>query len=192
MINWIISFLYYICSFFCHQLPERSFYIAGFKLPVCSRCTGVYIGAFFAYLALPFIFKCSKKTIGVLDTILFTAPLAIDGVLQLYGLSWRNNWTRFITGVLASSSTVFFTVPLFLSLLEKIDIEVKVHDYCWLKILTVNCTLVLLFSLSLILAAMALNNFICFITLSMFLAYYVILHNIIAPVAVVVILVFYV
>ncbi|HEY9464263.1 MAG TPA: DUF2085 domain-containing protein [Vicinamibacterales bacterium] len=29
----------------CHQLPDRSFHLAGFQLPVCARCLGIYGGA---------------------------------------------------------------------------------------------------------------------------------------------------
>lgn len=36
---------YGIGSFVCHQLPERSFHLAGVQLPVCARCTGIYAGA---------------------------------------------------------------------------------------------------------------------------------------------------
>ena len=32
-------------SIVCHQIPERSFHIAGVQLPVCARCTGLYAGA---------------------------------------------------------------------------------------------------------------------------------------------------
>lgn len=27
----------------CHQLPERSFFVDGRQLPVCARCTGLYL-----------------------------------------------------------------------------------------------------------------------------------------------------
>jgi len=29
----------------CHQRPERSFRLAGAQLPVCARCTGLYVSA---------------------------------------------------------------------------------------------------------------------------------------------------
>ena len=36
------------CAFICHQRPERSFFVAETPLPVCARCTGLYVGAAFA------------------------------------------------------------------------------------------------------------------------------------------------
>lgn len=37
--------IYLIGSLICHQLPQRSFHLAGAQLPVCARCTGLYLGA---------------------------------------------------------------------------------------------------------------------------------------------------
>jgi uncharacterized membrane protein len=36
---------YVVGAFICHQRPERSFHLAGAQLPVCARCTGLYLGA---------------------------------------------------------------------------------------------------------------------------------------------------
>jgi hypothetical protein len=37
--------VYAIGSVVCHQKPERSFHLWGAQLPVCARCTGIYVGA---------------------------------------------------------------------------------------------------------------------------------------------------
>ena len=37
--------IYGIGSLVCHQKPERSFHLWAAQLPVCARCTGIYLGA---------------------------------------------------------------------------------------------------------------------------------------------------
>ncbi len=36
---------YLVGSVVCHQRPDRSFHLWGARLPVCGRCTGLYVGA---------------------------------------------------------------------------------------------------------------------------------------------------
>lgn len=36
----------------CHQLPARSFFLAGRRLPLCARCSGTFLGVFTAYAAV--------------------------------------------------------------------------------------------------------------------------------------------
>jgi hypothetical protein len=43
--------LYALGAAVCHQRPDRSFHWVGVQLPVCARCTGVYIGAAVGALA---------------------------------------------------------------------------------------------------------------------------------------------
>ena len=38
-----VAFAYAVGSVICHQLPERSFFMDGRQLPVCARCTGLYV-----------------------------------------------------------------------------------------------------------------------------------------------------
>ena len=40
----------------CHQLPDRSFVLAGRQLPVCARCTGLYLSG-----VLGFVGWCAWK-----------------------------------------------------------------------------------------------------------------------------------
>jgi uncharacterized membrane protein len=43
---------YSIGHLICHQLSARSFHLWGASLPVCARCTGIYLGAAAAAVAL--------------------------------------------------------------------------------------------------------------------------------------------
>ena len=42
---WLVGTVYLVGSMVCHQLPGRSFHWFGAKLPVCARCSGLYLGA---------------------------------------------------------------------------------------------------------------------------------------------------
>ena len=47
--SWSMSVLalavYAVGAIVCHQRPERSFFLGSHQMPVCARCTGIYIGA---------------------------------------------------------------------------------------------------------------------------------------------------
>jgi uncharacterized membrane protein len=47
----LILGVYGIGSLVCHQLPERSYHLWTTQLPVCARCTGIYLGALFGALS---------------------------------------------------------------------------------------------------------------------------------------------
>ncbi|HEX5965590.1 MAG TPA: DUF2085 domain-containing protein [Pyrinomonadaceae bacterium] len=96
----------------CHQLPERSYFIAGHKLAVCSRCTGLYAGFAFTLLLYPLL-----RPIQTIDwpppvwLILSTVPMAIDFGLTFLGI-WENTHTsRLLTGLLLGSVSIFYVMP---------------------------------------------------------------------------------
>lgn len=43
--NWIFLAARWFGSAVCHQFPDHSYQIAGIPLPLCARCTGMYLGA---------------------------------------------------------------------------------------------------------------------------------------------------
>jgi uncharacterized membrane protein len=43
--EWILSAAHWFGSAVCHQFPEHSYHVAGAPLPLCARCTGLYLGA---------------------------------------------------------------------------------------------------------------------------------------------------
>lgn len=96
----------------CHQLPERSYFIDGHKLAVCSRCTGLYAGFAFTLLLYPLI-RSLKRT----DTpprswlLLATLPLAIDFGVNFFGFWYNTHTSRLLTGAILGSAVVFYVMP---------------------------------------------------------------------------------
>ncbi|MGN0696552.1 MAG: DUF2085 domain-containing protein [Oscillospiraceae bacterium] len=78
----------------CHQMPERSFFIHGCQLPVCARCTGVFIGYLLALIVLPFYL------LSVKSCILFCGIMFADWFVQFLKIRESTNVRRLITGIL--------------------------------------------------------------------------------------------
>lgn len=89
-----------ICKYLCHQKPERSFFYKEKQFPVCSRCTGIVIGATAGFVL-------ASLTQPNLIFVLGFIPLIIDGTTQYYGLRTSNNTLRFVTGLLCGFSIPF-------------------------------------------------------------------------------------
>ena len=87
--------------FFCHQIPERSFFIRGKQFPICARCTGILVGYL---IGIIYLLVTSKYNL-ILELSLMV-PLAIDGIGQYLGFWISNNTRRFLTGILAGISTI--------------------------------------------------------------------------------------
>ena len=108
----VASAIYSGFSFVCHQIPERSFNLAGHKFGVCSRCTGLYSGLALAALAYPRVRSLKQTdTPRLFWLFLATLPLAIDFSLGYFNIWHNNHLSRFVTGALLSSVAVFFIIP---------------------------------------------------------------------------------
>ena len=106
----------------CHQDPAHSFLIYGRQMPLCARCTGMYLGAL---LSLAFHFRQGK--LGSLPPRKMLIPLgllflafALDGLNSLaasLGLGWNlyetTNLTRLITGTGAGLVVGAVLAPIF-------------------------------------------------------------------------------
>jgi uncharacterized membrane protein len=77
----------------CHQRPERSFWIFGGAVAVCSRCLGIYLGA-----AAGLLFRTSR-TLAFRLLIAAAALNLLDALTELAGL--HGNWlaVRFVFGL---------------------------------------------------------------------------------------------
>jgi uncharacterized membrane protein len=70
---WLSAVAYGLGGLVCHQRPERSFHLAGAQLPVCARCTGLYVSG-----ALGVVFAWWRDpSTGSARTSSWRAPLVL-------------------------------------------------------------------------------------------------------------------
>jgi len=123
----------------CHQLPERSLFIFGYQMAVCSRCFAIYV-SFLAGGILFYFLRSRLKPFNIIYYIILCIPMAIDGFAQLFGvpiprgigpggqLIWTelsNNGLRLITGGIFGLGSALFVLPY----MQKIfDMEEEAHQ----------------------------------------------------------------
>lgn len=96
----------------CHQIPERSFFIAGHQLAVCSRCTGIYVGFTVVTICYPLVRSLRRTDMPERRWLfLAAAPIIIDFILGYFGLWENTHLSRFLTGALFGGVTVFYIMP---------------------------------------------------------------------------------
>ena len=104
--------MYRAFSYVCHQIPERSFFIAEHQFAVCARCTGLYAGFTLATIVYPLIRSLRQIEAPPRKWLFFAAaPLAIDFTVGYLGIWDNTHFSRFATGVLLGSVAVFYVMP---------------------------------------------------------------------------------
>ena len=92
-----LAAVYGAAGLICHQRPERSFAIAGTQLPVCARCSGLYVagagGALAALLVGGGRVDAGSRRTRVLLAVA-AAPTAITVALEWMGLVFPSNAAR--------------------------------------------------------------------------------------------------
>ncbi len=93
--SWRIPF-----HLFCHGIPSRCLLLWGVPMPICARCTAIYVGLFLGLLTFV-VLPWMHERILRLVMIAAAMPLAIDGLTQLMHLRESTNALRFGTGSIA-------------------------------------------------------------------------------------------
>lgn len=93
----------------CHQIPDRTLTAMGLYYPVCSRCTGIYIGFIVALTALFLLYRTNQRKGSFGWQFYLVAAAASLGMLfdvssAYLDLRETNNFIRLTTGVLFGSS----------------------------------------------------------------------------------------
>jgi uncharacterized membrane protein len=139
----------------CHQIPGRSFHIDGHQLPLCARCTGIYLGALIGFTWM--IAWGRRRAVGmppVPITIVFVGfivALGIDGINSyltffpgMPHLYEPQNWLRLTTGTLEGLALSAFIFPVLNYSLWRDRIEVpSVRNFRELGLLVATAALVI-------------------------------------------------
>lgn len=128
-------FLFSLGSGLCHQIPERSFIFGSVQLPLCARCTGIYVGFFFAFVALLAMYwraprRGTLSRFYYISLIILGLPLVFDGLSSYLGFRSTSNLIRLLSGAAFGS---ILAVPIFYivcdALLERATNERILKDW---------------------------------------------------------------
>ena len=101
----------------CHQMPERSFYVAGYPLAVCARCFGLYVGGLVGVTAYPLARTLTRRDMPERVWLILAAlPTTIDFALGFFGVWDNTHLSRFLTASLLGVVSAFYIVPGFVDL----------------------------------------------------------------------------
>lgn len=106
----------------CHQIPARTFVIGGVPLPLCARCTGIYLGALLGIAGMAALGR--QKSVELPPTpvlvvlVGFIGLMGIDGVNSYLTFFPRaphlyepQNWLRLTTGTLNGLAMAAIVFP---------------------------------------------------------------------------------
>ena len=114
----------------CHRISVRSFFVGEIQMPLCARCTGIYLGV---VLGVAIMAALGRWRAGVLPPthvivvmVLFITVMGVDGVNSyltlIPGLPHAyqpQNWLRLLTGLLTGVAVSGLIYPVFNSTLWK-------------------------------------------------------------------------
>jgi len=79
------TLVYAAASRICHQRPDRSFRTAGVQWPVCSRCSGLYLGAAAAALMMMAGARSPRRDRLLTMVVVASVPTAVTWVTEWLG-----------------------------------------------------------------------------------------------------------
>lgn len=122
-LNFLSDPIYWVYQWFCHQRPWRSYHLFDYQLAVDARDLFIFlsltVGAYIVHFSK---IRPVKFIYALLLAGLFTAPLAIDGIIQMLAeirafngalpFYESTNLIRSITGTLMGTGIAFTVFPM--------------------------------------------------------------------------------
>jgi uncharacterized membrane protein len=112
----------YLGAAICHRISSHSIVVIGRQLPLCARCTGMYLGVALSFGVLLLVGRGRRSDLPPLPILLtligFIGLMGIDGV-NSYAHFFPNfphvyepqNWLRLVTGMGAGLAMGLFIFP---------------------------------------------------------------------------------
>jgi uncharacterized membrane protein len=114
-IPWQLQWQHRAMNFVCHQLPDRSYWINGQPMAICSRCLGIYGGFLASWLSLPLVDYLKNSPWPAKSLAAGAVLINLADILgNLLGF-WENTLTLrlILGGMVGMSATLFFTDTFF-------------------------------------------------------------------------------
>ncbi len=120
----LLTLLHWLGYGVCHQIPDRTIHLAGQALPLCARCSGIYLGAVLGFVTILLLGRTRHSALPptpVLAVLLgFVALMGVDGLNSyltffpgLPHLYEPQNVLRLTTGMLHGLALSFIVYPVF-------------------------------------------------------------------------------
>jgi uncharacterized membrane protein len=108
----------------CHRIAARSFMIDDTQMPLCARCTGIYLGVITGLLVAVTRGRIKVSRLPPIRVnlilALFVVAIGVDGLnsyVQLFpattGLYTPQNWLRLVTGMGGGLVMIHILLPIF-------------------------------------------------------------------------------
>ncbi|HEX7419641.1 MAG TPA: DUF2085 domain-containing protein [Thermoanaerobaculia bacterium] len=85
----------------CHGIERRCLTMFGVPMPICARCTAIYIGLI-AGVAVFMVIPLLEERVMRVIVYAAAVPMLIDGLTQATGLRESTNGIRIVTGLVAA------------------------------------------------------------------------------------------
>jgi uncharacterized membrane protein len=126
----------------CHRMSVRSFFVGEIQMPLCARCTGIYLGL---VLGVALMFGMGRWRHGTLPPtpvmvglVLFITVMGVDGVNSyltlLPGLPHAyepQNWLRLLTGILSGVAVSGLIYPVFNQSMWRRWVDIPIVRNIW-------------------------------------------------------------
>lgn len=113
---WPVQWQHQTFNSLCHQIADRSFWINGQPMAVCSRCMGIYSGFVLGWGLLPILSVLKIRRLAYIKKIIVFVLLfnLIDAAGNFFGL-WHNTLISrtVLGGMLGSSAALIFVGDFF-------------------------------------------------------------------------------